>query len=137
MIMKEAAKKVLKNIKITMPILFGILMLLSLLQPLFEKYYPKIFTGNWIIDPLIGTIAGSFSMGIPVACYITGGELIRQGVTLLAVTAFIFAWTTVGFPMLPLEAQNLGRKFAIIRNGLNFAFSIIIAILTVALLKLL
>lgn len=115
--------------------IIGILMLLSLLQPLLEGYYKKIFTGNWIMDPLIGTIAGSLSFGIPVASYVAGGELIKQGVTLLAVTAFIFSWTTVGVPMLPLEAHNLGKRFAIARNGMNFIFSIIIAVATIALLN--
>lgn len=134
--MKTAINKTLKNIQVALPILIGILMLLSLLQPIFEKYYPKVFTGNWIVDPLIGTIAGSFSFGIPVASYFTGGELIKQGVTLLAVTAFIFSWTTVGIPMIPLEAQNLGKRFAVIRNGLNFVFSIVVAVFTVILMNL-
>ncbi|MEI8344084.1 MAG: hypothetical protein WCF93_04000 [Candidatus Moraniibacteriota bacterium] len=133
--MKEAFKKVLENIKISLPILIGVLLLLNLLQPLFEKYYSWIFTGNLIIDPLIGAVAGSLSFGIPVVSYLTGGELIKQGVTLLAVTAFIFSWTTVGIPMIPLESENLGKRFAIVRNGFNFIFSIFIAILTVFILR--
>lgn len=133
--MKEAFKKVLKNMEISLPILIGVLMLLNLLQPMLEKYYARIFTGNWFVDPLIGAIAGSFSFGIPVVSYLTGGELINQGVSLLAVTAFIFSWTTVGIPMIPLEGQNLGKKFAIVRNGFNFAFSIVIAIFTVFILR--
>ena len=133
--MKEALRKVLKNMEISLPILVGVLLLLNLLQPLFEKYYSKIFTGNWIVDPLIGAMAGSFSFGIPVVSYLTGGELMKQGVSLLAVTAFVFSWTTVGIPMIPLESQALGRKFAIVRNGFNFVFSVVIAILTVIILR--
>lgn len=114
----------------------GILMLISLLGPLFEKYYPKIFTGNYFIDPLIGAVAGSVSFGIPIASYVAGGELLKGGVGILAVTAFIFSWTTVGIPMLPLESAHLGKKFAIARNSINFISAILIAILTTLTLKL-
>ncbi len=61
----------------------------------------------------------------------------EKGVSLLAVTAFILAWTTVGLAMLPIEMKFLGRRFAIWRNGLNFLNSIIIAVLVVTILSLL
>lgn len=125
--MKDAAQRTVRNIETSIPILVGILMLLSLLELLFDQYYTKIFTGNWLFDPLIGAAVGSVSMGIPVASYVIGGELLKQGVTLLAVTAFVFSWTTVGVMLMPLEAKNLGKKFTLVRNGLNFTFSIVIA----------
>jgi hypothetical protein len=133
--MKIAFQKTLQTLKISLPIIIGILMLISILNPLFEKYYPQIFTGNYFIDPLIGAIAGSVSFGIPVASYVAGGELIKEGVSLLAVAAFILSWSTVGVVMLPLEISNLGKKFAIWRNSLNFVISIVIAILTILTLK--
>lgn len=114
----------------------GILMLVNLLNPLFEKYYTKIFTGNYFFDPLIGAIAGSISFGIPIASYVTGGELLKNGVSLLAVAAFILTWSTVGIMFLPLEISNIGKKFAMWRNSLNFVSSIIIAILTILTLKI-
>jgi uncharacterized membrane protein YraQ (UPF0718 family) len=133
--MQEAAKKTFKNIETSLPVLIGILMLLSLIKLLFEQYYAKIFTGNYLLDPLIGALAGSLSIGVPVASYVIGGELIEQGVTLLAVTAFIFSWTTVGLMLLPFESENLGKRFALFRNGFNFIFSIVIAVLVSALIK--
>ena len=102
-------------------------MFLSLLELIFDQYYTKIFTGNWLLDPLVGTVVGSISVGVPVASYVIGVELLKQGVTLLAVTAFIFSWTTVGVMLMPLEVKSLGKKFTFVRNGLNFTFSIVIA----------
>jgi len=133
--MKIAFKKTLQTLKMSLPIMAGILMLISLLNPLFEIYYPRIFTGNYFLDPLIGAIAGSVSFGIPVASYVVGGELIKGGVSLLAVAAFILSWSTVGLVVLPLEIASLGKKFAVWRNSLNFVFSIIISILTILTLK--
>ncbi|MFA5994362.1 MAG: hypothetical protein WC823_05375 [Parcubacteria group bacterium] len=134
--MKTAFKKTMQNIQTALPIVAGILLLLSLVNPLLEKYYTKIFTGSYILDPLIGAVAGSFSFGIPIASYVTSGELLKGGVSFLAVVAFIFSWTTVGVPMLPLEAAHLGKKFAIWRNAINFVGAILIAILTVTTLRI-
>jgi len=134
--MKEAFAKTLQNFKTSIPIVAGVLMLLNLLNPLVQNYYSKIFTGNYFIDPLIGAVGGTISFGVPVASYVIGGELLEEGVSLLAVTAFILSWSTVYFIMLPLEIAYLGRRFAILRNTLNFFTSVIIAILTILTLRL-
>lgn len=128
---KQAIKKSWQVFKTALPITAGILMIISLLNIFLQDWYAKVFTGNALIDPFIGALAGSISFGIPITSYIVGGELLLQGVSLLAVTAFIMAWATVGITMLPLEATYLGKRFAFVRNGINFVFSIIIAILTI------
>ena len=135
--MKTAIKKTIASYKQAIPIMFSILLLVNLINPLFKDIYPKIFSGNYITDPIIGALLGSISFGIPITSYVVGGELINLGISLLAVTAFIMTWTTVGIAMLPLEAKFLGKRFAIIRNSLNFVFSILIACLTVFFLNLL
>lgn len=135
--LRDAFSRTFAVFRTALPILTGVLLLISLLTPLLSRYYSRWFTGNYLIDPLVGAVAGSISFGIPVTSYVAGGELLDQGVSLLAVTAFIMAWTTVGLVMLPLEASFLGRRFALIRNGVNFFFAIIIALLTVTTLGLL
>ncbi len=120
-----------------MPMMLGVLLLVSLVTTVWEKQIPRLFTGNTFLDPLFGALAGSISFGIPLTSYVVGGELLAKGVTLLAVTAFVMAWTTVGVTMLPLEAKFLGKRFAISRNIINFIFSIIIAVLTVSTLNIL
>ncbi|GAG00736.1 unnamed protein product, partial [marine sediment metagenome] len=87
-------------------------------------------------DPLIGAIFGSVSSGNPIISYIIGGELLDQGVSLIAVTAFILAWVTVGIIQLPAESLMLGKRFAITRNILSFITALIISILTVLTLSL-
>lgn len=133
--MKQALGKTLDSIVVSLPIIMGVLMLINFINPFLQKFYPKIFTGNYFLDPLLGAVAGSFSFGMPIISYVTGGELLKQGVSLLAVAAFILSWSTVGVAMLPLEAANLGKRFAILRNSLNFITSIAIAILVILTLK--
>ena len=136
MIFKQSFLKAIKNFKMMIPILVGVLLLANLLNNLLQKYYDSLFTGNYLKDTLVGALAGSFSFGMALTSYVVGGEFLQKGVSLLAVTAFIMTWTTVGVIMLPLEAKFLGRKFAIWRNVLNFIFAIVISILTVLILRL-
>ncbi len=63
--------------------------------------------------------------------YIIGGELLKNGVSLVAVLAFIVSWVTVGTVQLPAESLMLGRKFALLRNGISLIMAIAIAVLTV------
>jgi len=129
---KQAFLKTVQSLKRSLPILLGVLMLLSLATSLIPKsLYGKIFTGNHLIDPLIGAVVGSIAGGNPVTSYLIGGELRLQGISMLAITAFLVAWVTVGLIQLPAEALMLGRGFALIRNGISFVMAIIIAILTV------
>lgn len=47
---------------------------------------------------------------------------------MLAVTALIVSWVTVGVVQLPAEALLLGRRFAIYRNLMCFLFAIMISL---------
>jgi len=65
-----------------------------------------------------------------------GGELPNRGVSLVAVTAFIVSWVTVGIVQLPAEILLLGARFAIYRNVICFFGAVAIAFFTVYTLKL-
>jgi uncharacterized membrane protein YraQ (UPF0718 family) len=118
--------------KRSLPILWGALMLLALLISLVPKsLYGKVFTGSRLIDPFIGGVLGSISGGNPLTSYIIAGELRLQGVSMLAITAFLVAWVTVGIIQLPAEALMLGKRFAIVRNVISFFMAMVIAMVTV------
>lgn len=129
---KQAFLETVQSFKRSLPILLGILMLLALAATLIPKnLYSKIFTGNQIIDPLIGALVGSIAGGNPITSYIIGGELRLQGISMLAITAFIVTWVTVGVIQLPAEALMLGKRFALVRNVISFITAVVIAIITV------
>ncbi|UUX93294.1 hypothetical protein [Methanoplanus endosymbiosus] len=112
------------------PVLLGVLLLISLVNATVSpEVYAGFFTGNWIIDPFIGAAFGSIAGGNPITSYIIGGELLSLHVSIMAVTAFILSWVTVGLISLPAEMEILGRRFALVRNLLSFIFSIAAAVL--------
>jgi len=132
---KNALNQTYNNIKQSMPILLGVILLITTAIP--TEYYKKIFSGNFIFDSLIGAAIGSIAAGNPITSYVIGGELLAEGISLIAVTAFILTWVTVGMVQLPAEILMLGKRFAITRNILAFISAIIIAILTVLTLRFL
>lgn len=135
---QKAAKQTLNALKRSVLILISVLLLIALfINAVPKDFYSKIFTGNNIFDSLLGAIFGSIAAGNPLNSYIIGGELLDQGISLIAVTAFILSWVTVGIVQLPAEILMLGKKFAILRNLFSFITAIIIAVSTTFVLSLL
>ena len=129
--------KSFRNIGNAFPVLLGVILLFGL----FHTFLPKsviftLFTGDLLRDTLSGAVIGSISAGNSITSYVIGGELLKDGVSLFAVSAFIVTWVTVGIVQLPAEAGILGKSFAIARNILSFIFAILISIATVITLTL-
>ena len=132
---KQAIIKAAKGLWVAFPMILGTILFISLISILIPKsFYTTIFSKNIFLDSIIGSLIGSISAGNPITSYILGGELLSQGVGLVAVTAFLVAWVTVGIIQLPAESTILGRKFALIRNISSFILAIIVAIITVFIL---
>lgn len=134
-VMKEALIKTYKTFQTALPIILGVFLLISLINSFSNDIYGKIFTGNIIFDPIIGALAGAFSFGIPIASFVAAGELLKEGVSLLAITAFLITWTTVSTAMSPLEVAYIGKRFTIVRNIVNLFLAVIAAILIVLTFK--
>ncbi len=134
---KESVIKAGKALWNSFPILLGVILLISLISTIIPtSAYSLLFKNSYLVDSIIGSSIGSILAGNPITSYIIGGELLSQGVSLLAVTAFLVAWVTVGLVQLPAESMILGKRFAITRNITAFILSIIVAIITVSVVSL-
>jgi uncharacterized membrane protein YraQ (UPF0718 family) len=134
---KESGRKTFNSFKATIPILIGVLLLISLfITAVPGEVFAGLFTGNVVTDSLVGAIFGSIMAGNPINSYIIGGELLKQGISLFAIIAFILAWVTVGIVQFPAESLMLGKRFATVRNLVSFCLCIVIALLTVLTLGL-
>jgi hypothetical protein len=119
-----------------LPVIIGMLLLTSLALTLFSpEQFAHLFGRNDWLDALLGTALGSIAAGPPLASYLLGGELRAGGVSLLAVTALVVSWVTVGVVQLPAEALFLGRRFALARNLVAFVFTLAVAWLSVQTLR--
>lgn len=119
-----------------LPVLIGVVLLIGLFDAFVSgEMLIAIFSGKVVLDTLWGACFGSIFAGNPINSYVIGGQLLKYGVSLFAITAFILTWVTVGLVQLPAEIAAFGKRFSLLRNGLSFLFSIPIAILTVLILN--
>ncbi len=114
------------------PMLLGVIGLVGLFQTyITPEMLHAFFTGSPLYDTVIGTLTGGVSVGQPFLSYIIGGELLKEGISLYAVTAFIISFVTLGLVQLPLEYTLFGMRFTLVRNLLALVFAMLIAWATV------
>jgi uncharacterized membrane protein YraQ (UPF0718 family) len=120
------------------PLLLGVIGLVGIFQVLVTpEMLASLFRGNILLDTLTGTMSGAVSAGNPIVSYLIGGELVEQGISLYAVSAFIISWVTLGLIQLPAEVEVFGGRFTLYRNILSFVFTMFIAVATTFTLQLL
>jgi uncharacterized membrane protein YraQ (UPF0718 family) len=130
-------KKAFIQIFSMMPMVIAIVGLVGLfLTFVSNEMLGSMFSGSVVGDTLVGTLAGAIAVGQAMISYIIGGELLKDGVSLYAVTAFILSWVSLGFVQLPAEFEVMGVKFTIIRNILAFISTILIAVITVTIVRI-
>ena len=135
---KGATIKTAKSFSSSIFVLFGMIMLISLVLVIAPfQQLNNLSTNNPIVDSFFGSVIGSISAGTPITSYLVGGELLNNGMDLFFVIAFLVSWTTVGLIQIPAESLMLGKDFAIKRNVINFVCSILISLITVFVLGLL
>lgn len=121
-----------------LPVFLGVLLLTSLaIELLADTDISGFFTDHPALDALLGAFVGSIVSGHPVASYLLAGELLTAGASLVAVTALIISWVTVGVVQLPAEALMLGWRFAICRHLVCFLSALLGAGFVVVILRLL
>lgn len=136
--MRQAFLKASKGLWKAFPLIIGTILLVGLLTTLVPpEAFSTIFGHSAGIDVLLGSAAGSVAAGNAATSYILGGELLGNGISLLAVTAFITAWVTVGVVQLPAETSILGKRFALLRNAASFILTFLVALATATAVMLL
>ena len=135
--LSNSFRKTIQTFINVLPIIVGMLLLTSLVVTVFpEQISAGLFGNGDVLDTLFAASIGSIAAGHPLASYLLGGEMLTGGVGLIAVTALVVTWITVGIVQLPAEALMLGWRFAVYRNVISFITAIAIAFLTVYTLRL-
>lgn len=84
-------------------------------------------SGWWGV--LLASIIGAITLMPGFVAFPLAATLLSNGAGLPQIAAFISSLMMVGFITLPLEIQHFGKKAALLRNGLAFIFSFIVALL--------
>lgn len=135
--LQKAFQKALNNFLSMTPMLLGVIGLVAIMQTyITPQMLSHLFGYGTITDIFTGTFIGAISSGNPAVSYIISDQLLTQGVSLYALSAFILAWVTLGIVQLPAEASVFGFKFTFYKNILTLFGTMLVAYLTVVTLGL-
>ncbi len=119
-----------------LPVLLAVLLIAAMIVQLIPQImHSGLFGHSRTLDTLLAAVIGSVSTAQPIVSYVFGGELLKAGVHLMAVTALVVTWVTVGIVPLPAEAAALGTRFALWRNFWAFIAALLVAVMSVELLN--
>lgn len=123
----KMAKGMMKNmIGEIIGILFLIGLILTFIPPVTIK--EVLGKSNLFISTVASAIIGSITLIPAFVAFPLVGSFIDAGASIVPGVAFLTTLTMVGFVTFPLEKQEFGLKFALVRNGLSFIFAIIISL---------
>jgi uncharacterized membrane protein YraQ (UPF0718 family) len=130
--LKIAGKSFIRITPTVLTIIVFIGLLLGFVPP--EQISRFVGEQSGISGVLLVSIAGAVMHVPSLISFPLAASLLKSGASITAVAAFITTLTMVGTITLPLEIRELGRKIALLRNGMSFVFAIVIALIMGALL---
>ena len=136
-------EKAVKSLKIAarsfvkiLPTVSAIILVIGLIQGFIPPNLISKFLGeqSGIGGVLLIGLMGAV-MHIPaIISFPLAASLLENGASVTAVATFITTLTMVGVVTFPLEAKILGKKLAILRNGLSFVIAMIVGLIMGAVL---
>lgn len=87
------------------------------------------------IGMLLSSLVGAVSLVPVMIAFPIVAELLESGAGIIQMAVFVSTLTTVGLITIPIETKYLGKKVAVLRNVLAFAFSFLTAYLMGVFLK--
>ncbi len=136
-------EKAIKSLKIAgksfirmLPMVFIIITIIGLLLGFVPPNQISRFVGeqSGMTGILLVGVVGAVLHIPALLSFPLAASLLEEGASVSAVAAFITTLTMIGTITLPLEIKELGKKMAILRNGISFVIAIIIALIMGAVL---
>ncbi|MBS3765942.1 permease [Candidatus Bipolaricaulota bacterium] len=125
--LKVAGKSFLKMLPMVLIIVVLVGLLLGFIPPGgIEKFFGA---QSGILGALIIGGAGAILHIPSLIAFPLAGSLRESGASVTSAAAFITTLTMIGTVYLPVEIKILGKKFALLRNGLSFLVAMVISLL--------
>lgn len=125
--LKVAGKSFIKILPMVLIIVILVGLLLGFAPPeQIERFFGR---QSGIIGVLIIGLVGALLHIPSLIAFPLAGSLLESGASIASAAAFITTLTMIGTIYLPLEIKILGKKLALLRNGLSFIVAIVISLL--------
>lgn len=130
--MKMAGKSFLKIFPMIIIIILAIGLLLGFVPP--DQISNFLGEQSGLGGVLLIGVFGALMYIPSLLAFPLASSFLGNGASITTVATFIITLTMVGTVTLPLEIRELGKRMALLRNGLSFIIAIIIALIMGAIL---
>ena len=128
---KQAIKIAVKTFINILPTILLIVVLVGLLLGVVPKSVISKFMGNQsgLKGTFVAALFGAILYIPSIVAFPLAASFLKAGASITAVATFITTLTMIGFVTLPLEIKELGRKVALLRNGISLLLAILIGVI--------
>ena len=121
------AKGMMKNIAGE---IVGILLLIGLILTFIPPEMIKEYMGqsNQVMATALGALVGRVTLIPAFVAFPLVASFVDMGMSIVPAVAFLTTLTMVGLVTFPLEKQQFGTKFTLVRNTFSLIFAVLIAL---------
>jgi uncharacterized membrane protein YraQ (UPF0718 family) len=126
----QALRKAWRSFEGILPQFLGILVLIGILLAIFDPKAIQRLIGSssgWS-GTLLASAIGSITLIPGFIAFPTAAVLLQGGAGYMQIAAFISTLMMVGIVTLPAEISAFNGKVALLRNGLAYLFSLLVAL---------
>ncbi|NOY60731.1 MAG: permease [Calditrichaeota bacterium] len=133
---KQAVKIAVKMFINILPTLLLIVVLVGLLLGFVPHAIISKFMGDQsgIVGIFVSALLGAILYIPSIVAFPLAASFLKAGASITTVAIFITTLTMIGFVTLPLEIKELGKKIALLRNGVSILLAILIGVIIGAIL---
>ncbi len=125
-----AARKALKSFEGIMPQFLVVLILVSASLAALDNQTITRFigAGSGPLGIIAASLVGAVTLIPGFVAFPVAAALMKEGAGATQIAAFVSSLMMVGVVTLPMEMKYFGRRAALMRNGLAFIFSLVVAV---------
>ncbi len=124
-----ALKKSWKSFENIMPDFLAVIVIIGMALALLTPEQISKLLGNesgWI-GVIVASLIGAITLIPGFVAFPLAAALLENGAGYMQIAAFISTLMMVGIVTMPMEIKTFGKKATFLRNGLAFAFSLVVA----------
>jgi len=126
----QAVKCAIRGLFRIVPQVLLIIVVIGLLMGFIPPAIISRFLGNQsgISGIFTAAVVGALAHIPSIISFPLAASLLQRGAVITIIATFITTLTMVGMVTLPLEIKELGKKVALLRNGMSFFVALIIGL---------
>jgi len=126
---KMALKKAWKSFMNILPKFLGVIGLVGIMLAVFDEALISSLIGaeSGFIGTVLASVIGAITLIPGFVAFPTAKVLLENGAGYMQIGVFVSTLMMVGIMTMPVEIEYFGKKVTLIRNGLAFLLSFVVA----------